>query len=60
MLESSTQIAPDSIKAGLYRYVYGDWEMVYNPISKEVWHIQPIKKYGQRWNSFLEIESRLY
>lgn len=34
---------PDMIKNGFYKYVYGDWEMVYNPITKEVWHLQPTK-----------------
>ena len=43
ILENATQVVPDSIKTGFYRYVYGDWEMVFNPVSKEVWHIQPIK-----------------
>ncbi len=43
ILESIKPLAPDSIKSGFFRYVYGNWEMVYNPTTKEVWHLQPIK-----------------
>jgi len=34
---------PDAIKIGFKKYVYGGWEMIYNPTTKEVWHLQPIK-----------------
>jgi hypothetical protein len=34
---------PDAIKAGFNKYTYGGWEMIYNPETKEVWHLQPIK-----------------
>jgi hypothetical protein len=27
---------------GFYRYVYGGWEMIYNPVTREVWHLMPI------------------
>jgi len=33
----------DAIKQGFYKYTYGDWEMVYNPVTKEVWHLQPVR-----------------
>jgi hypothetical protein len=28
-------------KPGFFRYTANGWEMVYNPTTKEVWHIQP-------------------
>jgi len=34
---------PDALKAGFNKYIYGGWEMIYNPNSKEVWHLQPIR-----------------
>jgi hypothetical protein len=34
---------PDVAKTGFYKYIYGGWEMVYNPVTKEIWHLQPIK-----------------
>lgn len=34
---------PDALKVGFNKYIYGGWEMIYNPISKEVWHLQPIR-----------------
>ena len=27
---------------GFFNYRFGGWEMVYNPITKEIWHIQPL------------------
>jgi filamentous hemagglutinin len=33
----------DATKAGFFKYVYGGWEMVYNPVTREVWHLQPTK-----------------
>lgn len=44
ILESGVKGVPDKIKPGFLRYQFGGWEMVYNPITKEVWHLQPIKK----------------
>lgn len=41
ILENSTKITPDEIKIGFFKYIYGNWEMVYNPKTKEIWHIQP-------------------
>jgi filamentous hemagglutinin len=26
---------------GFYRYVYGGWELIYNPVTREVWHLMP-------------------
>ena len=34
---------PAMTKKGFYDYNYGGWNMIYNPTTKEVWHIQPIK-----------------
>jgi filamentous hemagglutinin len=34
---------PDAIKTGFYKYSYEGWEMVYNPSTKEVWHLLPTK-----------------
>ncbi len=43
ILQGATNVTPDAIKAGFFRYEFGGWEMVYNPITKEVWHIQPMR-----------------
>jgi hypothetical protein len=34
---------PDTLKKGFLKYEFGNWEMVYNPKTKEVWHLQPTK-----------------
>jgi len=34
---------PDACKPGFFRYEAYGWEMVFNPTTKEVWHLQPIK-----------------
>ena len=38
----ATTVTPDRM-AGFYRYTNGSMEMVYNPATKEVWHIQPLR-----------------
>ncbi len=44
VLEGSGGVGlPDAIKAGFNNYIYGGWEMTYNPVTNEVWHLQPIK-----------------
>ena len=43
ILKGATSRTPDLIKPGFFKYIFGGWEMVYNPITKEVWHIQPVK-----------------
>jgi len=43
ILAGHPTIAPDYVP-GFFRYETKDWEMVYNPITKEIWHIQPLKK----------------
>jgi RHS repeat-associated protein len=44
VLEGGANTAiPDTFKDGFYKYIYGGWEMIYNPVSKEVWHLQPIR-----------------
>ncbi len=42
VLDSALCVLPDH-KEGFFRYEGAGWELIYNPISKEVWHIQPIK-----------------
>jgi RHS repeat-associated protein len=43
VFEGAGKGVPDAIKHGFFKYVYGGWEMVYNPVTKEVWHLLPIK-----------------
>jgi RHS repeat-associated protein len=43
VLSTATTVAPDRM-AGFYRYTNTAMEMVYNPTTKEVWHLQPLKK----------------
>ncbi|MCC7087184.1 MAG: hypothetical protein IT427_19450 [Pirellulales bacterium] len=33
---------PDLVKPGFFRYEYGGWELIYNPTTREVWHLQPV------------------
>lgn len=33
----------DAFKEGFYKYTYGGWELVYNPTTKEVFHLVRIK-----------------
>lgn len=37
-------IVTSDFKPGFMKYIYNKWELVYNPITKEIWHLQPIKK----------------
>lgn len=44
VLEGGAKTAvPDAIKTGFNKYIHGGWEMIYNPTTKEVWHLQPIR-----------------
>ncbi len=43
ILESPEVVVADQFKQGFYKYVADGWEMVYNPSTKEVWHLQPIR-----------------
>jgi len=43
VLASGVKGAPDALKSGFYRYEAIGWEMIYNPTTREVWHIQPTK-----------------
>ncbi len=43
VLQSATEATPDIVKQGFFRYEYGGWEMIHNPATKEVWHLQPIQ-----------------
>lgn len=42
VLRTSIRITPDS-RAGFYKYTNGFLDMIYNPTTKEVWHLQPVK-----------------
>lgn len=45
VFNSATSIARDPQgRKGFYKYVNESWEMIYNPRTKEVWHLQPLKK----------------
>lgn len=43
ILEHAQDITTDKFKKGFFRYEFDGWEMIYNPISKEIWHLGPIK-----------------
>ncbi|SEK63787.1 hypothetical protein [Parapedobacter koreensis] len=44
ILEGGAKTAvSDAIKAGFYKYIYGGWEMIYNPTTKEVWPLLPLR-----------------
>lgn len=43
VLNTAKTITPDRM-AGFNRYVNDAFEMVYNPATKEVWHIQPLRE----------------
>lgn len=43
VLQGAKNFVPDAVKKGFNRYEYGGWEMIYNPKTKEVWHLQPFK-----------------
>lgn len=42
VLENADDVIEHAFKEGFYEYKFGDWEMVYNPSTKEIWHLQPI------------------
>jgi hypothetical protein len=45
ILDNTKSIIPDPRgHAGFYKYIAEGWEMIYNPTTKIVSHIQPIKK----------------
>ena len=43
ILKSGVKGVPDAIKPGFFRYECGGWELVYNPVTKEIWHLQPLR-----------------
>jgi hypothetical protein len=43
ILQNATNVVADPQKAGFFRYTHGGWEMVYNPTTREVWHLQPLR-----------------
>lgn len=42
VLDGATTVTADVIKPGFFRYEFGGLEMVYNPTTGEIWHLQPI------------------
>lgn len=42
ILDEAKIVIPDLKRAGFMRYEIDGWEMVYNPMTKEVWHLSPI------------------
>jgi len=42
ILEAAHICIPDTKKVGFFRYECEGWEMIYNPTTKEVWHLQQI------------------
>jgi filamentous hemagglutinin len=43
ILKKAKSGIPNKLKAGLNKYIHDVWEMIYNPTTKEVWHMQPMK-----------------
>jgi len=43
ILERANRVVPDKDISGFYKYYFSRWEMVYNPTTKEVYHLQPIR-----------------
>jgi hypothetical protein len=43
ILQSGKLIGADS-KPGFFRYETEYWELIYNPATREVWHLQPIRR----------------
>jgi filamentous hemagglutinin len=43
VLNTAKMVTPDRM-AGFNRYVNDVFEMIYNPTTKEVWHLQPLGK----------------
>jgi len=41
ILDNATTIVPDAKEAGFFKYEFGNWELVYNPTTKVIRHIQP-------------------
>ncbi len=41
VLQGAKIAVPDEVKKGFFRYEFGNWEMIYNPKTKEVWHLMP-------------------
>jgi len=41
VLENAPKGVPDLVKPDFFRYSFGGWELVYNPVTKEVWHLMP-------------------
>ncbi len=43
ILKHGKQMGPDKYP-GFFRYELGRWEMIYNPVTREIWHMQIFKK----------------
>ncbi len=46
ILDKANHIISDAKKTGFMRYEFDGWEMIYNPQTKEVWHLSPVKNKG--------------
>lgn len=45
ILRGATTIVPDPQKyEGFFKYIYNDWEMIFNPTTRVVSHLSPTKK----------------
>ena len=43
IIENGTKVGPDAARSGFFKYELGNWEMIYNPATNEIWHLQPFK-----------------
>ena len=43
VLDHAKSFVADNKMPGFYRYEYNGWELVYNPATKEIWHLQLFK-----------------
>lgn len=43
ILKEAKNVLPDSLKLGFMRYEADGWEMIYNPVTKEIWHLVQMK-----------------
>jgi hypothetical protein len=42
ILDNAKTIVPDAEKLGFFKYIADGWEMVYNPVTREIHHIQQL------------------
>ena len=44
LIEHATYVVPDTNRPGFLRYELNGWEMIYNPTTKEIWHLLQTSK----------------